>query len=55
MPRQDPPKVKDLKAGMKVPAYVHACANCAELFLARKDARFCSNACRMAAARKKQG
>ena len=41
-------KVSDLAAGMKVPAYVHACDKCGVLFLARKDARFCCDACRVA-------
>jgi len=44
-------KASDLAAGMKVPAYVHACARCEVLFLARKDARFCCDACRMAFSR----
>jgi len=50
-----PVKVIDLAAGMKVPAYVHACARCEVLFLARKDARFCCDACRVAFSRASKG
>jgi len=46
-------KVTELEAGMKVPAYVHACQRCEVLFLARKDARFCCDACRVAFSRAK--
>lgn len=53
-PRRDPPKVKDLAEGMILAGrYVHACKRCGELFIARKDAKMCSNACRVAASRAK--
>lgn len=52
MPRRPSIRVSDLKPGMIVPAHVHRCPSCGQLFLAAADALFCSNACRMAERRK---
>lgn len=51
MASKDPPKVADLTPGTKVSGYVHSCERCEVLFIARLGARFCSNACRVAASR----
>lgn len=52
MPRRDPPKLDDLRPGDIVRGTVHECENCGAWFVARADARMCSNACRLAAKRK---
>ena len=49
-----PPTYTDeLAPGMYVRGHVHACACCGRFFIARKDALYCSNACRVAASRKR--
>lgn len=52
MPRRPSILISDLKPGMIVPAHVHECPACLALFLASKDAVYCSNACRMRRTRK---
>ena len=52
MSRKDPPKVAGLQPGDRVVGYVHECPNCREWFIARLDAVYCSNACRVATSRK---
>ena len=46
--------IKDLIVGMKVGGWVHKCLKCGQLFIGRKDANYCSPACRVAAHRKEK-
>lgn len=39
--------LRDVKPGDVVPQHAHLCGNCGEVFLGRKNAKFCSEACRM--------
>jgi len=48
-----PPKITDLRPGDVIRGVVHECETCAVWFIARADARFCCNACRVAASRKR--
>lgn len=41
-----------LRPGDVIRGTVHECPNCKKWFVARSDAQFCSNACRMAEKRK---
>lgn len=51
--RRDPPKLTDLSPGDTIRGTVHQCPMCASIFVARADAVYCSNACRVAASRQK--
>lgn len=46
-------KVAELEVGMKVPRWVCACENCGEMFMGYREAVFCSDACRVAAHRRR--
>lgn len=51
MPRATPKKVEDLRPGDVIRGVVHECPCCGVWFIARADAVYCSNACRMRAHR----
>lgn len=45
--------LSSLKVGDRICGWVHACAECGAWFIGRKDAKYCSGACRLKAHRER--